>query len=58
MIPNGKYEGTYAGRLMIRKSGSHDIRTLDGKLVTSTKKSIYTVRQHADGYSYKYEKAE
>ena len=57
-IPSGKYEGTYTGRLMIRKSGSHDIRTLDGKLVTGTKKSIYTVRQHADGYSYKYEKAE
>ena len=57
-IPSGKYEGTYTGRLMIRKSGSHDIRTLDGKLVTGTKKSIYKIMQHADGYNYKYEKAE
>ena len=55
-IPVGKYKGTYTGRLMIRKSGSHDIRALDGKLVTGTRQSIYKVRQHADGYSYKYKK--
>ena len=55
-IPNGKYSGTYTGRVMIRKSGSHDIRTLDGKLVTGTKLSVYRVLQHADGYSYKQER--
>ena len=38
---------------MIRKSGSHDIRTLDGKLVTGTKSSVYRVLQNADGYSYR-----
>lgn len=52
-IPNGKYAGTYTGRVMIRKSGSHDIRTLDGKLVTGTKSSVYRVLQNADGYSYR-----
>ena len=57
VIPNGKYVGTYTGRIMIRKSGTHDIRTLDGKLVTGTKKSVYKVLQYADGYNYKYEKA-
>ena len=55
-IPNGKYKGTYTGRVMIRKSGSHDIRTLDGRLVTGTKQSVYKVLQRADGYSYRYEK--
>ncbi|MBQ7599215.1 MAG: RRXRR domain-containing protein [Clostridia bacterium] len=53
-IPNGKYTGTYTGRVMIRKSGSHDIRTLDGELVTGTKRSVYSVLQHADGYGYNY----
>ena len=57
VIPSGKYAGTYTGRIMIRKSGSHDIRTLDGKLVTGTKKSVYKVLQYADGYNYKYAKA-
>ena len=50
--PNGKYSGIYTGRVKIRKSGSHDIRTLDGQLVTGTKQSVYKVLQHSDGYSY------
>lgn len=53
-IPNGKYAGTHIGRIMIRASGSHDIRKADGTLVTGTKKSSYSILQHMDGYAYKY----
>ena len=53
-IPNGKYAGSYTGRIMIRKSESHDIRCVDGGLVTGTKNTIYTVRQRSDGYTYSY----
>lgn len=51
-IPNGKYHGSYIGRLMVRSSGSHDIRTIAGALVTTTKKSMIRIIQHADGYQY------
>ncbi len=53
-IPNGKYAGAYKGRVMVRSSGSHDVRCFDKTLVTGTKKSVYKVLQHADGYSYSY----
>ena len=52
--PNGKYAGIHKGRIMVRSSGSHDIRCFDGTLVTGTKKSTYKVLQHADGYAYSY----
>jgi len=54
LIPNGKYAGQHTGRIMIRKSGSHDIRTLSGELVTTTKKSIIRIIQSSDGYAYCY----
>ena len=53
-IPNGKYAGTHVGRVMVRASGSHDIRKTDGTLVTGTRKSDYRILQHMDGYAYKY----
>ena len=56
-VPNGKYKGQHTGRVMIRKSGAHDIRCLDGKLVTCTKKTKFKVLQRVDGYSYQYSKA-
>ena len=56
-IPNGKYKGSYTGRIMIRKSGSHDIRVSKDVLVTGTRKSSYTIRQRTDGYAYRYGKA-
>ena len=55
--PNGKYAGTYTGRIMIRKSGSHDVRCLNGCLITGTRKSVYTIRQRSDGYAYQYKAA-
>ena len=53
-IPNGKHKGTFTGRIMVRSSGSHDIRCMDGKLVTTTKRSKITVLQPGDGYQYKW----
>ena len=55
--PNGKYQGIHTGRVMVRSSGSHDIRTLDNKLVTATKMSVIKVIQHADGYQYAFGEA-
>ena len=52
--PGGKYKGAFVGRVMIRKSGNHDIRCLDGSLVTGTQKTVYKIRQRADGYSYSF----
>lgn len=52
IIPNSKYEGIYTGRIMVRSSGSHDIRCIDGCLVTGTKKSQYKAIQYNDGYQY------
>lgn len=54
-IPNGKYAGTYSGRAMVRRSGSHDVRCIDGSLVTATKKSVFKVLQRSDGYQYGFE---
>ena len=51
-VPNGIYTGEYTGRVKIRRSGSHDVRCMDGKLITATKKSSFQIQQHTDGYSY------
>ena len=53
-IPNGKYVGAYTGRVKIRKSGSHDVTSKQFGLVTGTQKSVYIIRQRADGYNYVY----
>ena len=47
-----KYEGRYTGRVMTRASGSFDIRTVNGKLVTVSYKFIKKI-QNADGYQYR-----
>lgn len=47
-----KYEGHYVGRVMTRASGSFDIRTSDGELVTASRKFIKKI-QNADGYQYR-----
>ena len=47
-----KYEGRFAGRVMVRASGSFDIRTIKGNLVTVSHR-FCTLKQYADGYIYK-----
>ena len=53
---SGKYQGRHIGCVKIRKSGFHDIKPFDGERVSGNSKSIYTVLQHADGYTYNYQK--
>lgn len=50
IVPTGKYQGTYTGRVMVRTSGSFDIKSGDHKITTSWKhcKKI----QATDGYAY------
>lgn len=57
VVPNGKYRGEHTGRLMIRRKGTHDIRTMDGKRFSLTKNTTICVLQHIDGYQYAFEKA-
>lgn len=47
-----KHEGRYTGRVMTRASGSFDIKTSDGELVTASYRFIKKV-QNADGYQYR-----
>ena len=42
---------------MVRNSGAHDIRTLLGERITTTKKSIIKILQHMDGYNYSIKEA-
>jgi ribosomal protein L21E len=46
-----KYSGHYVGRVMTRDSGSFDIRTTDGRLVTVSHEYV-RLRQYSDGYQY------
>lgn len=57
VVPNGKYQGTHTGRIMIRSSGTHDIHPMNGKRFTMTKKTSLRVLQHLDGYQYSIERA-
>lgn len=52
-VPKGKYAGHHIGRVMTRASGSFDIRTMAGDLVTTGWKYCKRL-QYGDGYSYKY----
>ena len=56
-VPNGKYKGAYTGRIMVRSSGSHDIRTINGKRFSMPKNTKIRVLQHTDGYQYSFEQA-
>ena len=51
-VPKGKYEGVHVGRVMTRASGSFDIRTNGGELVTVNHKYC-RILQYCDGYSYR-----
>ena len=57
VVPNGKHKGEHTGRLMIRRRGNHDIRTMDGKRFSLTKNTTIYVLQHIDGCKYAFEKA-
>lgn len=51
-VPKGKYKGHHIGRVMTRASGSFDIRTTEGGLVTVN--NIYCkILQNVDGYQYR-----
>ncbi len=51
-VPKGKYAGHHVGRVMTRASGSFDIRTMAGSLVTAGWKYCKKL-QYGDGYSYR-----
>ena len=50
IIPKGKYKGTHVGRVIIRASGSFDIKTESGKVSANWK--YCKLLQRDDGYSY------
>lgn len=52
-IPKGKYKGHHVGRVMTRASGSFDIRTGKGDLITANHKYCQLL-QFGDGYTYVY----
>lgn len=51
-----KYEGRFVGRVMVRASGSFDIKTTDGNLAT-VKACFCRLLQANSGYSYSMERA-
>lgn len=57
VVPNGKYQGTHTGRIMIRGRGDHDVRSMNSNRFSVTRKTTITVLQHIDGYQYSFEKA-
>jgi len=50
VIPKGKYKGTHIGRVIIRASGSFDIKTKSGKVSANWK--YCKLLQRGDGYEY------
>lgn len=50
-----KYEGRFIGRVMVRKNGYFDIRTIDNKLVT-VKQEFCKLVQNNSGYQYTMQK--
>lgn len=53
-IHTGKFIGEHMGRVVVRKRGSHDIRSMNGKSITAPQNTSYKVLQHIDGYNYQY----
>ena len=51
VVTKGKKTGRYVGRVVVRTSGSFDIRT-GKKLVQSISWKYCTVLQYGDGYAY------
>src|SRR5258707_1759096 len=52
IVPSGTKQGTYMGRVLVRATGSFDIRTKHGR-VQGISHRFCTLIQRCDGYSYK-----
>lgn len=51
VVPSGKYAGKHTGRVLVRATGSFDIRTQQGRVQGISYRSCTPV-QRCDGYSY------
>jgi hypothetical protein len=51
VVTSGKYVGEYVGRVLVRASGSFDIRTKQGRVQGISYRRC-TLVQRCDGYSY------
>lgn len=51
IVPKGKKEGTWRGRIAIRSTGYFDIQALEGKITGVSHKNCQ-LTQRADGYGY------
>ena len=51
VVPKGKKVGTHIGRVMIRATGSFDIRTKSGRMQGINQKYCRII-QRSDGYNY------
>lgn len=51
VVPSGKKAGTHVGRVLVRASGSFDIRTKQGRITGINVRSCRAVHR-CDGYSY------
>ncbi len=52
VVPSGTKQGIYVGRVLVRASGSFDIRTKQGR-VQGISHRFCTPVHRCDGYSYK-----
>ncbi len=52
IVTSGTKQGTYMGRVLVRATGSFDIRTKDGR-VQGISHRFCTPIHRRDGYSYK-----
>ncbi|HEY7884916.1 MAG TPA: hypothetical protein VIC08_08235, partial [Cellvibrionaceae bacterium] len=51
IVPKGKKEGTWLGRVAVRKTGNFNVQTINGAIQGISYKHC-TVTQRADGYGY------
>lgn len=52
-IPKGKYKGTYEGIVACRKTGSFDIKNMEGqRIAQGVNYKYFQLMQHFDGYVY------
>jgi len=51
MVTTGKKQGTYVGRVLVRSTGSFDLRTKQGR-IAGLNVRFFTHVHHSDGYSY------
>ena len=57
VVSNGKYKGTYTGRVKVRRRGDFDLVTMAGKKISTTRKTTFKVLQRMDGYEYSFSEA-